>query len=84
MIWSAEDADAGNIVRVITGMGVGGVMAAAFFWLIIKQSEKHIKEKEVMREERREDIARLERRIDQLYTRLGIPPDKEVQDDGRT
>lgn len=81
MIWATEDADpAGGtftMFKVVAGLGVGALAAAAFFWLVLKQSEKHVEEKRVMREERREDIARLERRVDQLFRYLRIPPGED-------
>ncbi len=87
--WAVADADVTGamvIFRVIAGLGVGGVMAAAFFWLLLhvleRQGANYREELRIVRKERAEDIARLERRLDQLYARLGMPPDREgVADD---
>jgi hypothetical protein len=71
-----EDPSAAMItmVRVIGGMGIGGVMAGAFFYLLFRQGDSYKEELRIVRRERKEDLARMQAQIDLLYRSLNIPP----------
>lgn len=87
------DVPAGNdfmtLFRVIAGLGVGVLAAAAFFYLLHKQAENHKEEKTLMRKEHRTNIANIieimqnrrldemDRRLDRIDRKLSIPPEEQ-------
>lgn len=78
VMFAAEPEDTGGvltIVRVIAGMGVGGVMAVAFFYLLHKQADNYKEQLKIVRKERLVDIQRMQDQIDLLYLKLGIKVD---------
>jgi hypothetical protein len=86
LLWaqSVPGDEAGGVialVRVIAGLGVGGVMAAAFFYLLFKQGDNYKEELRIVRAERRADLARMQRQIDRLYLLIDQTPPPGEDDD---
>ncbi len=85
MIWADDvpddPASPMAMFRVFAGLGVGGVLAGVLLYLLHKQAAAYQEQLKIVRKERREDIARLERRIDLILRELDIPPPKEDADE---